>query len=117
MNISVFITYLIFQADMVIAAATAAATFLGIFISIFAAIWLSNNIEPVDGREKDRACRIAKGTITFFIVSVCIAVFVPSTKTLIAMTVLPKISQIETVQELPADVLTWIRDQIKTKDE
>lgn len=117
MNISVFTTYLIFQADMVIAAATAAAIFLGIFISIFAAIWLSSNIELVDSRETDRACRIAKGTIALFIVSSCIATFVPSTKTLIAMTVLPKISQIEMVQELPAEVLTWIRDQIKTNDE
>ena len=47
-----------------------------------------------------------------------LAVFIPSTKTLAAMYVIPPIVNSESVQELPAEILSFVKEYLKDmKDE
>ena len=56
---------------------------------------------------------VVKTIIGGLIVSLLLCVFIPDRKTLIAMYVLPPIVNSEAVQQLPADILDFVRDYLK----
>lgn len=59
-----------------------------------------------------------KRVLTVIITSIILSVFIPSTKTLAAMYVIPPIVNNESVQELPAEILSFVKEYLKElKDE
>lgn len=56
---------------------------------------------------------VVKTIVGGLIVSLFLCVLIPDRKTLIAMYVLPPIVNSEAVQELPADILDFVRDYLK----
>lgn len=113
MEISASTIYWIFLADNVIGVAVGATVLAALFLVVFLAFWAANDFDFFDDKGKKRAVRTVKGAVAVFAVSLCVAVVTPSTKALIAMVVIPKISQSDAAQEVPKEILMWIRGQLK----
>ena len=111
MTISPFMVYLIFLADKVVCFAV-----IGAFLSFgVGGISLLTAIGAMD-EHKRAVSGVVKRLIVAFVAFALTAILVPDTKTMVAMTVIPPVVNNEQVQQLPAEVLTWIRDQLKTKE-
>lgn len=113
MELSAGMVYLIFLADNVIGVAVAATVLTALFLVFVLAFWAVADFDFFDGMEKKRASRIVKGAVAVFAVSLCVSVVTPSTRALIAMIVIPKVSQSDAAQEVPKEILMWIRGQLK----
>lgn len=114
MTIGPFMVYLIFLADRAIDffSAMAGISFVALVFACLGLVLLEYESEAF----KRRCARIAKISAITFACAATIVTLIPKTSTMVSMLVIPPIVNNEQVQQLPAEVLTWIRDQLKTKD-
>lgn len=114
MTISPLMVYLIFLADRVIDffGFIAAGSVVAFVAAGMAGLFFDFETEAF----KKRCVRIVKVSAITLVCAAAIATLIPRTSTMVAMLVIPPIANNEQVQQLPAEVLTWIRDQLKTKE-
>ena len=120
MTITAFDIYLVSLADKIISPASFIAfCSLGITIFLFI-IWFAASCTVSETEQVKTAARI---TLTITIVCGFIAVFVPSSKTIAAMYVLPAIVNNEHIQNSTGNALEalenltkeWLKDTVKSK--
>jgi len=122
MTITAFDIYLVSLADKIISPAGFIAC-LSLAITIFLfAIWFFSVSDTTS--EAEQAKFVARITMAITIVCGSIAVFVPSSKTIAAMYVLPAIVNNEHIQNSTGNALEalenltkeWLKDTVKSKD-
>ena len=115
MTISPFMVYLVFQADRIIEFAFGLAA-ISVFLCVLALVSSVFFDSEDKGKGREIAFRVVKYSAISFLCFSAVATAIPKTSTMVAMMVIPPVVNNEQVQQLPAEVLTWIRDQLKTKE-
>lgn len=89
---------------------------LAVFIILF--LYLPMILELIDEFPFEiKPITAIKTIIGGLIVSALLCIFIPDSKTLTAMYVLPPIVNSESVQQLPTDIIDFVRDYLKEQKE
>lgn len=105
MTLSPFMVYLAMQADSLRFSLVFAMVACGFGVFLFGFFGLLE--------DSGWAQRIARNLIIAFVVCMAVRAFLPSTKTIAAMVILPPVVNNEQVQALPADILGFVRGLIR----
>lgn len=110
MTLSPLIIYLIGVCDALIFVST--VIFLCFLLALLLLPVILVGVEELHELKIEKIT-VVKTIIGGLIVSLFLCVLIPDRKTLIAMYVLPPIVNSEAVQQLPADILDFVRDYLK----
>ena len=116
-NLSPFVIYIIMQADMIVAAINNITYMSGCLSLVSVFVWHISKEEVPSLHEK--FTKIMKICILVFCISGVLSTFIPNTKTMAAVTIIPAITKSETVNQFPSellDVLKVIKIRLTTKN-